>query len=202
MTFSATSPVIDNMEGSEPHGDTDNGMPGHWWCAGDGSAGATSSGEWEQSGGMGYYNVLLDPPRDGSLRAMAFDGQGFTSWGVAIGISINSCVDASAYTGIEFWAKSNTSSGFSSKFRVGTYETEAVRDGYYSGGCTGTCDGSYETEVSITTEWTKVSVPFCELVAQAAATSLPFAKSKISSLAWSVPPNTNFDLYIDDVAFY
>jgi hypothetical protein len=194
--------MIDSAEGDSPHGDTDSGIPGHWWCAGDGTPGATTTAQWKQSGGAGYYNVVLSPPRGDSLRAMYFNGTGFDTWGVAMGMAVNSCVDASAYTGIKFWVKSNTASGFTATFHVGTYETEPAREGLFGGGCTSGCDGIYQTLVDITTEWQEVTVPFCSLIASGAATALPFAKSKISQIGWIVPPSTDFDFYIDDVTFY
>ena len=67
----------------------------------------------------GYYNNKLDPPRDTSLQAMFFGGQGFTSWGVALGVGVAACVDATPYTGVTFWAKSTSGTALPVKFDSG-----------------------------------------------------------------------------------
>jgi hypothetical protein len=193
--FTASNPMIDSMEGDGPHGDADNGMPGHWWAAGDGTG--TSTGQWSQSGGMKYFNVVLDPARDESLRAMAFNGQGFVDWGVAMGIGVASCVDASAFQGVKFWVKAS-GSDVTGTFNLGTFETEPEPNG----ACTGGCGGTYATAFEATTEWTEVSVPFCDLTPTGAAVGLPIAISKIVQIRWLIPGEEDFDILIDDVAFY
>src|SRR5260221_782950 len=146
--FLASAPMIDDMEirppeNDGPHGDTDNGMPGHWFVSNDGTAGTwiAPANKWN-----GFYNVTLAPPRDASLQAMFFGGQGFTGWGVALGVGVAACVDASAYTGVTFWAKSTTATALPLKFDIGNYDLVASTNG---AGCTWTCTGKHETRLAI-----------------------------------------------------
>ena len=146
----------------------------------------------------GYYNVKLDPPRGTSQQAMFFGGQGFTGWGVALGIGITPvCVDASPYSGITFWAKSTTGTPLPLKFDVVTYDIAPSTGG---GGCTGTCSGRYETNVTIPVEWGEIKVPFCSFAAS--GTQVPLQKNKIQNLTFLIGPKITYQFYIDDISFY
>jgi hypothetical protein len=197
--FVASAPMIDDMEirppeNDGPHGDTDNGMPGHWFVATDGTKGTwiPPANKWN-----GFYNVTLDPPRDTSKQAMFFGGQGFTDWGVAIGVGIAACVDASAYSGITFWAKSTGSNALTAKLDVGTYDIVATTNG---GGCTGSCTGKYETSVVIPTEWKEITIPFCSFART--GTTAPIAKNKIVNFTFLIAGKVDYQFYIDDLSFY
>ncbi len=197
--FVATAPMIDDMEirppeNDGPHGDTDNGMPGHWFVSGDGKEGTwvAPANTW-----AGFYNVKLMPARDASQQAMFFGGQGFTGWGVALGVGVAQCVDASSYTGVTFWAKSTSGAPLSAKFDVGTYDVVASTNG---GGCTGTCSGKYETTVTIPVDWKQLTIPFCSFAPS--ATTIPLAKNKIVNLTFVIPGNVDYQFYLDDISFY
>jgi hypothetical protein len=201
QTVTPSAPMIDDMElatdgmDGQPHGNTDNGIPGHWFASGDGKEGTwiAPANKWN-----GYYNTKLDPARGTSQQAMFFGGQGFTGWGVAVGIGIAPvCVDASPYSGVTFWAKTNTGSPLTLKFDINTFDIIASTGG---GGCTGTCMGKYETVVSIPADWTEIKVPFCSL--GATGTQVPFQKNKIENFTFLIPPNTTYQFYIDDISFY
>jgi len=197
--FLASAPMIDDMEirppeNDGPHGDTDNGMPGHWFVAGDGKEGTwiPPADKW-----VGFYNVTLAPPRDASLQAMFFGGQGFTSWGVALGVGVAACVDASPYMGVTFWAKSTSGAALPVKFDIGTYDVVVSTNG---GGCTGACAGKYETSVTIPVDWTEFTIPFCSFAPT--GTTIPLAKNKIVNMTYLIPGNVTYQFYIDDISFY
>jgi len=199
-TVVPTAPMIDDMElihdaqDGQPHGNTDNGIPGHWFVSTDGTNGTwiPPANKW-----MGYYNNKLDPPRDTSLQAMFFGGQGFTSWGVALGVGVAACVDATPYTGVTFWAKSTSGTALPVKFDLGTYDVVPSASG---GGCTGTCAGRYETSLTIPTEWKQIQVPFCAFAPS--MTTIPLAKNKITGLTFLIPGKITYQFYIDDISFY
>jgi Carbohydrate binding domain (family 11) len=200
MTVVPTAPMIDDMElihdaqDGQPHGNTDNNIPGHWFVSNDGTNGTwiAPANKW-----MGYYNVKLDPARDTSQQAMFFGGQGFTAWGVALGVGVAACVDASPYMGVSFWAKSTTASALPVKFDVGTYDVVVSTNG---GGCTGACTGKYETAVSIPVEWKQIQIPFCAFAP--IGTTIPLAKNKIVNLTFLIAGNVTYQFYIDDISFY
>ncbi|HEV8244273.1 MAG TPA: hypothetical protein VGP93_00760, partial [Polyangiaceae bacterium] len=136
----------------------------------------------------------LQPARGDSQRAIWVQGNGFEDWGVAFGIAVAACVDASAYTGITFWTLSKAT--MSIEFNIGTYDTMVDQ------GCTASCDGKYKTTLALPAEWKEWTIPFDSLMATGAATAIPFEANKITAINFIVGPMATFDLYVDDVSFY
>ena len=119
------------------------------------------------------------------------------SWGVALGVGVAACVDATPYTGVTFWAKSTSGTALPVKFDLGTYDIVSSANG---GGCTGTCAGRYETSLTIPTEWKQIQIPFCAFAP--VMTTIPVAKNKITGLTFLIPGKVTYQFYIDDISFY
>jgi len=164
--------------------------------------------------------------RSSSHYAMRLTMAGLTNWGANVGFSPNPVpvpgnnetldgpFDTSAYTGVEFWAKSGTIT-FSFEFKV------VDESGDPSGGeCevdAGMADpkACYVPFLALRTadsHWRKYRIPLAELMPARAseATSADAGpnRSKIYQILWGIPPALHpsdwnqFDLWIDDVAWY
>ena len=133
-----------------------------------------------------------------------------TAWLNTVSDTEIGTVDASQYTGIQFYAIINTGVT-GARLTVGNLYTDP------SGGiCTTTSGpkGCYDNpgaELAITTEWTKYQVPFASLTQLGFGNPSPlgdaFPKSAIIHLKWDVGvpmtgPTAPWELWIDDLTFY
>jgi hypothetical protein len=150
---------------------------------------------------------LLSTPRGASNYAMHM--QGTYSTYAAIGVWLNKSTfgsstgtyDASAYTGIRFYAKG---SGGTLNVVGQMSSTEMTK---YGGTCTATtCSGDYYVYPSSlsSTTWTLISVPFTSMKG---GTVTPFSPAYTWSFEFQYYSATSlagasFDLWIDDLAFY
>lgn len=135
---------------------------------------------------------------------------GFATLGVGLrtGPGPNRCegpLDASGYTGVEFWV---LGSGHV-RFVVATVATTPTSN---FGSCQSGCYDSHGALVSLTPEWSLVRLPFSVLTQEGWGTPVPFDASQILTLQWSPKaqgaapgswtPASCFDFWIDDVSFY
>ena len=132
-TVVPTAPMIDDMElihdaqDGQPHGNTDNGIPGHWFVSSDGTGGTwiPPANKW-----MGYYNNKLDPaarhqPASDVLRRPRASRRG--AWHSA-SASLRAWMPR-PYTGRHaFWAKSTSGAALPVKFDLGTYDIVATAE--------------------------------------------------------------------------
>lgn len=208
----ALDALIDDLEDGDPRTFATNGRSGAWWAAGDDTASAT-----------------MTPPRDSlatpepisggrcdSARAVRITGQGFLEWGSLLGVDLqygtrsdgtdgNLPYDASAYTGLEFWARIGDTSTDRVRFAVSDVNNEP-----YGGVCTDNdqlneqCYDTFGTYLNgLSPEWRHYRVAFASLTqrqfgypANAAATEALF------SVQFNFDPSSIFDFWVDDLAFY
>ena len=204
--------LIDDMEDGDPSIFMVNGRRGAWWAAGDDTASATMTPPRDN----------LAPPeainggRCGSARAIRVTGQGFLEWGSLLGVDMHYGVrtdgsdgnlpyDASAYTGVEFWARIGDTSTDRVRFAVSDVNNEP-----YGGVCTDNdqlneqCYDTFGTYLNgLSPEWRHYRVAFTSLTqrqfgypASAAATQALF------SVQFNFDPSSIFDFWVDDLAFY
>jgi hypothetical protein len=155
---------------------------------------------------------LLSEPERASERAMRTYGQGFTTQpgGYSlIGLSVRSgapacdqSIDASAFDGVEFWARGTGTV----RFFIGTVATHPPAD---AGICTGTCYDAHGESVMLGPTWQLYRLRFDQLIQEGWGSPAGFDRSKILGLQWSAKvapfnptPSACFDFWIDDVAFY
>jgi hypothetical protein len=183
-------------------------------CQGDGRVGAwftyvdTSSTSAISPAGNGVLPQTLSSPRGSSYRAMHMQGYYSTYAGIACWLyrsstsSIPSTYNASAYTGIRFWAMGNGNGG---SFNV-VGQMASTESTTYGGTCTAsTCSGNYYALSGLSsTTWKEYSVPFSYLTG---GTVTPFTPSSTWSFEFQFYSKTSlagatFDLWIDDLSFY
>jgi len=113
----------------------------------------------------------------------------------ASGQSTKVAYDATAYTGITFWARAQ------SPAKVTVMLPDADTDA--AGNTCTLCGHHYYKAVQVTTNWQRFTVAFSELVNAPGTVPAPnaFKPSGVFSLQFNVEPARNYDLYIDDVAF-
>jgi hypothetical protein len=140
------------------------------------------------------------------------NGPAFTIWGAGMGFDFNnttgqSCpYDASAYTGIKFWAKGNMPLKAMVKIPGTTTKVTAAD----SNTCVSTtmCEDHYflQPKPTLTAAWTQYTITFADSTSFAQegwGIKVPaFDKAHIIGVQFQVAMGTAFDFAIDDVTFF
>jgi hypothetical protein len=114
--------------------------------------------------------------------------------------------DASAYTGVAFWAKTNTKTSISILVAFPSTQTDPT-----GGNCDPSpgaekiekCDDHFAASVLLGTDWSYFKLPFSK-TAQT-GWGKPYAALDVTSLLglqWRLGANTDFDFVVDDIQFY
>jgi hypothetical protein len=125
-------------------------------------------------------------------------GTGYVLTGSGFWFGLGSPYDASKYTGISFWAKIDA--GTSPGVRVAFPDKDTQPEGNI---CQpGTCYDHYGYRVTLTTTWTKYTVPF-SLLKQGGwgHAGTAFDPSTLYQVAFDIDVNATFGIWVDDVAF-
>jgi hypothetical protein len=214
-----TVPLIDNFDdptrGGPPTGGYFNfncGV-GAWYIYGDPTL--TAAVMPPLSASMPFTSSM--PGNGGSSYAAHITATGFAMYGVGMGVNINSVgatirtVDASAYSGISFWAM-GTASGSrppANSIRVAV-PIPASSDSGNGGTCTAVtpsyCNGHWGKVVAITTTWTQYFVKWSELTLDTNSVGgVAFTPSTIIGFHWQVDGTAalpaSMNVWIDDLAF-
>ena len=130
-------------------------------------------------------------------------GGPFVDEGPTLFFGIGGPYNASKYDGISFWAKID--SGTSSGLRVAFPDKDTQPDGgLCQPGVTGPtmCWDHYGMRITLTTTWTKYTVPFASLSQDGwGRKGASFDRSTIYEVQFQIPVNAKFGIWIDDVAF-
>jgi hypothetical protein len=208
--------VVDDLEDQNGKLLPVNGRSGGWWTAGDDTLGATVVPAPAELTGLEATPEAIPGGRCNSAFAMRVTGQGFTDWGAVLGISLaygkrpngldgSVPYDASARTGVDFWARIGDTSTNQVRFAVGDGHSEpdgghCVEDGDIGEECYDTF-GVYLTQLD--TNWHHYRIPFAGLgqrdfgyKADAVATA------ELYTLLFNFDPGAVFDFWIDDISFY
>ena len=136
--------------------------------------------------------------RGSSKRALHLTGSHFTKWGVTFGAELAdaACYDASAYAGIELWAKGP------GEIRVGLQMID-VQDVKYGGLCASDCYDTHRKIIPLTAGFKKYTVRWEDLQQLfVAGPPVAFDPRRVRFLEFGVAPeSTPFDLWVDDVSF-
>jgi hypothetical protein len=190
----AAADVIDDFEDADlflPASPALGGRVGNWQRYGDGSG--TSS--------LTAFSIERGASSVNGLRTT---GKGFTSWGSGFAVNLNDSAtgqstkvpyDASAYAGITFWARAQSTTTI--MVVLPDVDTDAVGNT-----CT-TCDHHYFKAVQLTRDWQRFTIAFSELRLEPGTVPTPtaFKPSGVVSLQFRFAPGQDYDLYFDDVAF-
>ncbi|WP_437522156.1 carbohydrate binding domain-containing protein [Sorangium sp. So ce726] len=201
-----TIEMIDDMEDNDNAILAKGGRVGYWYTFNDGSEGATQTPppDPEGTGEEPFTMTALEPARSQSTYAARSWGEGFETWGAGFGFDLNSpegakaSYDASAYTGITFWAKLGAGSGTSVTVLISDPGTDPT------GGSCSECD-AWQKSLPVTEEWQQFTIPFADLKqggwGDAAGTDQIDA-TKLYAIQFQIGIAPKFDLYIDDLGFY
>lgn len=105
--------------------------------------------------------------------------------------------DASAYTGIQFWAKTVGLNQF--KVEVGTPETTSVNGG---GICLENCPAHFSNTVPVNDSWIQVRISFESFNLSIGKHSLPLDPARIKSIHFSFETHGDYEVWVDDFSFY
>ncbi|WP_441292493.1 hypothetical protein ACSRUE_20760 [Sorangium sp. KYC3313] len=200
-----TIEMIDDMEDNDNAILAKGGRVGDWYTFNDGSEGATQTPPPDPAGTgeEPFTMTALEPARSRSTYAARSWGEGFETWGAGFGFDLNSpegvkaSYDASAYTGITFWAKLGPGSGTSVTVTISDPGTDS------SGGCT-ECD-QWQKALPVTEEWQQFTIPFADLKQGGwgdPAGTEQIDATKLYAIQFQIGIAPKFDLYIDDLGFY
>ncbi len=141
----------------------------------------------------------------GSARAAHFSGHlssASTVWGGfgADFLSPKAVYNASKYTGITFWAKKGSSTANSGvRVKVPDRNTDAV------GGICTSCSNDFGTDLTLSTTWTKFTIPFSSMTQQAgwgAPRPAHIDATGVVAVQFQVTtPGINYDTWVDDLSF-
>lgn len=136
--------------------------------------------------------------RDASKHALHLSGGRYTNWGVTFGAELaeQACYDASAYAGIEFWAKGP------GKIKIGVQMID-VQDVKYGGLCRNDCYNSHRSEVTLGKSFQRFTIRWEDLrQLYPAGTPIPLDPKRIRFLEFGIAAeDTPFDVWVDDVSF-
>jgi hypothetical protein len=210
----APSAVIDDLEDQDGFIASVGERIGGWWTAGDETPGASivplpSNDEVAQP-------EAIAGGRCGSKFAMHVTGQGFLDWGALLGVSLHHGTlsdgtegdlpyDASADTGIEFWARIGDTSTDRVRFAVSDINNEpSAGVCTENGGPDKECFDTFGTYLpNLETSWRHYRIAFSTLtqrkfgLAESSA-----ATNALYTVQFNFDPASIFDLWVDDVAFY
>jgi hypothetical protein len=189
VVASGNEPLLENWEARDSLLLRADGRSGNWLTFDDGTA--------KQN--VASSSQLLPSPIVGgrSRQGLHLSGGRFAEWGVAFGtdLATGACYDATAYDGIEFWAKGRAA------IHVGVQVID-VQSPKFGGFCEGDgCYNSHRKRVELGAEWRRYTVRWQELQQLNPRQRVPLDTKRVRFLEFSVfPEDTPFDLWLDDVS--
>jgi len=148
--------------------------------------------------------------RDGMGYAAATSGSGFTLWGAGMGFNLHDpgdgmngsakvTYDASAYTGVAFWAKAGPGSVTSMRVNVSDKNTDPA-----GAVCAPAdkCNDHFGKDLHLTETWALYTMTFDELLQLGWGQSFKALDvSHLYAVQFQVAKGVTFDVWLDDVAF-
>jgi hypothetical protein len=185
-------PLIEDFEQNDSRVLTLDGRSGGWMTYDDGT------GKQSPPGHSALFPTRIPGGRDKSRYGLHVFGGKFTLWGVTLGAELADagCYDASAYAGVEFWAKGP------GKVRVGLQMID-VQEVKYGGLCTKDCYNTHRAIVTLGKTFERHTVRWEDLRQLfRAGPPVAFDPRRVRFIEFGVAPeDTPFDLWIDDVSF-
>jgi endoglucanase len=183
---SGKASLVDDVEDGDDKISSVDGRHGAWFDYDDGTAGTRTRAE------------VKSADRPGSKNAMCISGQGFTGWGGGIGVSLlgegtaRMLYDASAYTGITFWAR-----GSETEFRamlVDKYSDPAAAL------CT-SCYDHFQAPFTPSAEWQQYTFSWKALKQLGFGEMQPnVCASGLYAIQFQWSGSAPFELCLDDIA--
>ena len=162
--------------------------------------------QWPLAGANGLSKFSpMSACRGQSAVAFHTKGDGFTSWGAGAVMRFAPAGgwDASAFSGISFWAMSPTRTRIT--FGIPTVETQDVA---YDGQCVPKnglqCSDHFVAGRSIGVTWMAYTILFSEMKQRGFGVPAPSTNinpAKLLELNITFPPGQPFDIWFDDISF-
>lgn len=196
-----TDPLVDDLELEEGQTEPDSLIPsvdgrqGFWFTYNDGTAGGTQEPPEPFVPSAGGAN-------DSELAARTW-GDGFTTWGAGMGISLNNdfggdCpYDVSAFTGVGFWMQG----AGTVRMHVSTQATVPPELGGTCNAAPGMCHDDHGVDLMASETWTYHELAWDEMTQQGWGQAAAFDPTQVLQLHWQVGPGVAFDVWVDEVVF-
>jgi hypothetical protein len=203
-----TYELIDDMEDNEPHVLPTRGRNGRWNTYNDG----TSEGvQLPPADFTTMTDVRSDAPHESSDYAAYTSGEGFSGFGAVLNVTMRSWpdyeetppYDATAYSGLSFWAKVGANKSTTIRVRLVTTDTDP-RGGECSpsGDVSEICFDHFLTQLTLSTGWQRYDVFFDDF--GQTATGKPFSAPNLGGLytiEFVASGSGPFEFWIDDLSF-
>jgi hypothetical protein len=200
----AKQELIDDMEDGDGSIVTTSGRIGAWYSYNDASATGMQKPQ-----AMTPF-MMETGGRDGKGFAAATSGAGFTVWGAGFGFNLNDpgdgmngsakvTYDASAYSGIAFWAKAGTGSAAALRVNVSDKNTDPA-----GGVCAPAekCNDHFGKDIRLTEQWAAYTLSFADLLQLGwGQPSAALDVAHLYAVQFQVAKGVTFDVWLDDVAF-
>lgn len=192
--------VIDDFEDADNAVLKSEGRVGRWNAYNDGTG--------TQMPSAGSELVPEGPGANSTQLALHTSGSGFTDWGAGLQVDLNNSgsgaaarepFDASAYTGVTFYAKG------SGQIRV-EFVTQATTEPSQGGTCAENCYDSHGSDpIALSAEWAPITLFFANLTQEGWGTPADFSPAQLLGLNFKAlkgdTADATFDLWIDEVSF-
>ena len=185
------APLIDDFEDGDARVLRLEKRAGTWVVFNDGTAAQTPKA------GSSFSADRIPGGRGASRFGLHTKGGKFTKWGAVLAaeLSPRRCYDASAYAGIEFWARGH------GRFHVAVEMTQVVAE-EYGGSCVENCYDIHLTDRALDKDWQHYQIRWEDLTQRGKGPALPFDPRSLLAVQFAVSAEqTPFDFWIDDVSF-
>ncbi|RYZ06681.1 MAG: hypothetical protein EOO73_15395 [Myxococcales bacterium] len=199
--------VVDGFEDKDLTLEQTDGRSGVWYTFHDTTAGKMTPSPL-------VVSSLTDAPAELGMYAMHITATGYTSYGSGLGVDFRAgkkLYDASAYTGIRFWAKVGDAAGTNTRHRmqISDIKTDPLGELCTPGAAAPEgkkCEDHYGANLVLTTEWKQFSFTFAQLSqlgwGYPADTKIKLDPTSLYGLQFTAKPDLEVDLWIDQVEFY
>jgi hypothetical protein len=199
-TLQRSDLIIDDME-DQTSGISSSNSFGGWYVYDD----ATAGGQMTPAPSAFFTMEPIPGGRFASRYAMRMRGGGFASWGAGMGFDFGYedgggdkvRIDASAYSGVRFWARIGQGAAAQARFSIGAGSCQPGDDG----GATDLpshCAVSYGKNLVLTTNWVLQDIGLSEL---SGPTGMSLPRDQVYSFLFNVPGGPIFDLWVDDISW-
>ncbi|AUX45842.1 uncharacterized protein SOCE26_073380 [Sorangium cellulosum] len=196
-----TTSLIDDLEDGNidvPEGEPANPRLGFWYTFND-----MTGGNQEPSNDNDLV-VPLALPREGSELAVHTSADdGFTEWGAGVGVLLRDgeYYDASAYSGITFWAYAEEDS--SRALVVSFIDRQTDGEGGECGGeMQPLCYDHFHSDIILTPSWKHYKIPIACLKQEGYGEFPALRVTELRSIDFLYARGKAFNIWIDDIAFY
>lgn len=198
--------LIDNLEDGNGQLVATATRNGSWWVVSDG----TPAGTIQPPADAAPSPERVPGGHCGSNYAMRVTGQGFTDWGASLSAGFRytsqaETIDASAFSGVMFWARTGDthSSGVRVQFQDSSTRPEGGKCNATSGSPDECYNGFGTQLVPLDTSWRLYKLDFSRMTQRDfgyRADALNTAE--LYALEWGFDASSIFDVWVDDVWFY